>query len=1163
MDEKFWNEEIERLSRTEEGLQAVIREIQIGHLPFRIKGLNGSAPAFFLHQTWTQVGRPVLAVCAGAEEARILYQDLLFFARQDPEKNPYFSSAPLLFFPMYEFTDFREYVPQTEITAQRLACLYALLTRPGPALLVTSIPALFSAVIPRSLLSGQVDYLVRKEETMRDELLLQLTRWGYLRNPLVEGYGDLSVRGGILDIFPPLYSRPVRVEFFGDVVDSIREFNPASQRSVLDLEELVLLPASEILWEGERMDLARRRLNQAQKEGTVAENEASWLKHRLDQGLPFEGGERWLSWFYEIPGNLMDYLPGNCLEIWKDPLALQRAARSLGTGPDQDLGEIWAERPVIFLEDLPVESIGGKSGPLLVMSAGDNQDLSRLIRGKTSSKEALQQLAVYLKAWKELEQEIVIVVSQEPQARRLRDILSFYQLEAAYFPEQRIKFGESSSSLRLLTGRLSSGFRMKSPGLILLTEEEIFEPKKELRKKGRKEDSESYITSLDDLKINDLVVHKDHGIGLYRGLQYFQLDGWEGEFLFIEYAEGDKLYLPVDRLQGIHKFLGLEGQDPPLDRLGGTGWKKTKARVKKAVEKIARELVDLYARRAMSKGFSFSGRDQMFKEFEAAFPYEETPDQLRVIEEVLADMESDKPMDRLVCGDVGYGKTEVALRAAFRAVLDGKQVAVLVPTTVLAEQHFQTMTRRFEGYPVEIRILSRFKTPKEQKETLKDLAEGRVDIVVGTHRLLQKDIRFRDLGLIVIDEEHRFGVSHKEKLKTLRTQVDCLTLTATPIPRTLQMSLAGIRDLSSIETPPEDRQSIRTHIIPFDEEKIIEAVQRELQRGGQVFFVHNRVYNIQSMAAFLKRILPQVRIGIAHGQLPERELEKVMLRFVRRELDLLLCTTIIESGLDIPTANTIILNQADRFGLAQMYQLRGRVGRSRERAYAYLVVPGEGILTADAQKRLKVLMDFSELGAGFKIALHDLRIRGAGHLLGTSQSGHVAAVGYELYIQMLEQAVNELKGAEIVEEWEPEIRVRIPAFIPERYVPDTGQRLSLYKRLASLRTEEELCDLEGEMGDRFGPVPEAVANLLQVLALKQKMKLIGIERIEPSEQQLIISFHPQGTWTAEGLVALVERDPRRFRFKGEGKLAVAGLGGENALEPVRALLDDLEERLKT
>lgn len=1104
----------------------------------------------------------MMVVCADPESAQRLFQDLLFFAQRDPEENQFFFPSPILYFPVYETADFREYVPQSDTVAQRIACLYSLLTRPGPVLLITSIQALNSAVIPRELLARGVEYLARKEETVRDDLLLKLARWGYLRTALVEGPGDLSVRGGILDIYSPLYSRPVRVEFFGDQVDSIREFNSDTQRSVLDLEELVLLPISEIIWEPERMRLAGERLEQTLREGVIAENEASWLKHRLDQEVPFEGGERWLSWFYETPGRLRDYLPKDYLLIWNDPLSLQRGFQSEMIGTQQRFWETWQDVPGIFLEDLPVETPGMATGPLWTLSARENQDISHLIREELSSKEALQKLAAFLAAWKEMGQEIWIIVSQDSQAKRIRDILSFYHLEASYFPEQKPLFGGQTPGIRILTGRLSAGFRMKTPSLILLSEEEIFEPKKEIRKKGSKEDLETYITSLDDLKIDDFVVHKDHGVGLYRGLQFFKLNGWEGEFLYIEYAEGDKLYIPVDRLLGIHKFTGLDGQVPSLDRLGGAGWKKAKAKVKKAVEKIAQELVDLYARRAVSKGFAFSGRDQMFKEFEAAFPYEETPDQLRVIEEVLADMESEKPMDRLVCGDVGYGKTEVALRAAFRAVLDGKQAAVLVPTTVLAEQHFQTMSRRFEGYPVEVRILSRFKGPKEQKQTLADLEAGKVDIVIGTHRLLQKDIRFRDLGLIIIDEEHRFGVSHKERLKALRTQVDCLTLTATPIPRTLQLSLTGIRDLSSIETPPEDRQSIRTHIIPFDEAKIVEAVRRELQRGGQIFFVHNRVHNIQSIAFFLKKILPEVRIGVAHGQLPERQLEKVMLQFVRRELDLLVCTTIIESGLDIPTANTIILNQADRFGLAQMYQLRGRVGRSRERAYAYLVVPGESTLTRDAQKRLKVLMDFSELGAGFKIALHDLRIRGAGHLLGTSQSGHVAAVGYELYIQMLEQAINALKGGVPAVEWEPEIRLRVPAFIPERYVSDPGHRLSLYKRLGSLKTDEELIDLEGEMEDRFGPIPEALTNLLKVLGIKQKMRQIGIERIEILENDLVFSFYPGGTWKSERLVALVQQDPKNYRFKGGEKLYISLIRGRDELETTRGVLEEFEEKLR-
>ncbi len=1154
MNEKFWNEEVERLSRPDAGLKTVIQEIQSGRLPFRVAGLQGSAPAYFLFQSWVRTRRPMLIVCADQKEAQTLYQDLSFFAQRDPDETAFFLPDPILFFPAYEKPDFREYSPQSDTAAQRLACLYSLLTRPGPVLLITSIQALDSAVIPRKHLSKEVDYLARREETSREDLLLGLTRWGYLRTPLVEGPGDLSVRGGIMDICSPMYSRPIRIEFFGDLVESIREFNPATQRSVFDLEELVLLPISEIIWDPERMHLAEERLNSSQFKGALAENEASWLKHRLAQGVPFEGGERWLDWFYEIPGTLKEYLPDDFLLVWKDPLALQRSLEKERPDSLKGFWDSWSAVPAIIIEDLSVETTDRAKGPLWSFSALENKEVSRLIREQPSSKEALKKLASFLSEWKELGQEVWLVVSQDSQARRLREILSFYQLEAAYFPGQKYQFDGQTPGIQILTGRLSSGFRMKSPSLIFLTEEEIFESKKEVRKKGRKEDLEAYITSFDDLKTGDFVVHKDHGIGRYRGLQFFQLNGWEGEFLFIEYAEGDKLYLPVDRLLGIHKFMGLEGQVPVLDRLGGAGWKKAKDKVKKAVEKIAQELVELYAHRAVSKGFSFSSRDQMFKEFEAAFPYDETPDQQRVIEEVLSDMEAEKPMDRLVCGDVGYGKTEVALRAAFRAVLDGKQVAVLVPTTVLAEQHYQTMARRFAGYPVEVRILSRFKSPKEQKQTLADLTAGKADIVIGTHRLLQKDIRFRDLGLIIIDEEHRFGVTHKERLKTLRTQADCLTLTATPIPRTLQLSLTGIRDLSTIETPPEDRQSIRTNVIRFDEAKIVEAVQREMQRGGQIFFVHNRVHNIQAMAHLLKKILPGVRIGVAHGQLPEKELEKVMLQFIHRELDLLVCTTIIESGLDIPTANTIIINQADRFGLAQMYQLRGRVGRSRERAYAYLVVSGESTLTREAQKRLKVLMDFSELGAGFKIALHDLQIRGAGHMLGTSQSGHISAVGYELYLQMLEEAVNELKGAAPSDDWEPEVRLRIPAFIPEGYVQDTGHRLSLYKRLATLKTEDELNEMEKELDDRFGPISEEVRNLLQVLSIKQKMKQIGIEKIENLENDLVFSFFPKGLWKPERLVTLVQQDPKNYRFKGEGKLYCSHSREETELEAIRRLL---------
>jgi transcription-repair coupling factor (superfamily II helicase) len=1158
MDEPFWQDETSRLSGPAVSPPQLLADLRAHRLPGIIRGLPGSAAAYVIAELWADLRRPLVVVCPDSGQARTFYRDLLFFAQRENEDVAALQPNPLIPFPPYDQADFREFVPQTDLAALRLSSLYALLTHPETSLCVTSLAALTSPVIPRAVLSENVDYLARGEEADRERLLAQLLAWGYNPAPLVEEPGDFSVRGGVLDIFPPLYAHPVRIEFFGDLVESIREFNPATQRSLRDRLELYLLPISEVLPVPERRALALRRLQAARDGGTVSEHEANWLKHRLDQQAPLGGAERWLDWFYDPPGSLADYLPENTLWFWLDPLALARAGQALGRPDWEEFFVPYSRKDYVLLEDLPIET--GPAGPdrRWDLPATGNRDLRQKLRGQSSSREALGELVRLLRGWLDWGQEIWLVVSQEHQAQRLKDILGFYQVSAGVISERKAAFGRQGPGLRIITGRLSAGLRLKSPGLIFITEEEIFELKQETRRKGQAENLAAYVSSLDDLREGDLVVHRAHGIGRYQGLQRFTVDGLEGEFLFLEYAEGDKLFLPVDRLQGIHKFLGQEGPEPRLDRLGGLSWGKTKAKVKKAVEKIAQELVDLYARRALVKGFAFSPRDQLFKEFEAGFPYEETADQLKAIEEVLADMEAERPMDRLVCGDVGYGKTEVALRAVFKAVMDGKQSAFLVPTTVLAEQHFQTMGRRFEGYPIEVRILSRFKSTREQQQTLRDLAAGRVDVLVGTHRLLQKDVQFRELGLIVVDEEQRFGVTHKERLKTLRTQVDCLTLTATPIPRTLHMSLSGIRDLSTIETPPEDRQSIRTSIIRFEEEKIKEAVERELDRGGQVFFVHNRVHNIQAMAHFLGKILPRVRIGVAHGQLPERELERVMLAFVNRETDLLVCTTIIESGLDIPSANTIIINQADRLGLAQMYQLRGRVGRSRERAYAYLVISGESTLSRDAQKRLKVLMDFTELGAGFKIALHDLQIRGAGNLLGTTQSGHIAAVGYELYMEMLEQAIQTRKGEPLEEEWEPEVRVRAAALIPEDYVPDPGQRLSIYKRLASTPGGDRLAELREELRDRFGPVPEPMHNLFGIMSLKLQMRRLGIQKMEIQDREIVLVLLPQGPWKADRLVALVQKDPRTYRLPGDGRLAVVRSDKEAGLEAADRILNRLE-----
>ena len=633
------------------------------------------------------------------------------------------------------------------------------------------------------------------------------------------------------------------------------------------------------------------------------------------------------------------------------------------------------------------------------------------------------------------------------------------------------------------------------------------------------------------------------------------------DFLVIEYRDGDRLYLPVDRMNCVQKYVGVgvDGMGPRLDKMGGKSWGRVKDRVKKSIRKMAGALLKLYAWRKVQKGHAYSPPDRHFRDFEAGFEYSETPDQDRAIEEVMADMESPVPMDRLVCGDVGYGKTEVALRAAFKAVWDHKQVAFLVPTTVLAEQHFQTFKKRFEAYPVIIESLSRFRSPSQQRAIVERIRQGQVDIVIGTHRLLQKDIAFKNIGLVIIDEEQRFGVAHKERLKQLRRSVDVLAITATPIPRTLHMSLMGTRDLSIIATPPEYRYAIKTYICPFDDTVVAEAIQRELQRGGQIFFVHNNIHTIWGVAHHIQRLVQGVRIGVAHGRLGDEELEKVMLELLHREIDLLVCTSIIESGLDFPLANTILINRADKFGLSQIYQLRGRVGRANEQAYAYLLIPQESALTRDAKKRLKVLMEHSDLGAGFQIAMSDLQIRGGGTILGASQSGHIVSVGYEMYLQLMERTMNELKGEPVEPEVEPEIKVNRSAYIPETYVSDIDQRLVSYKRLARMNEASEVVEFQEELRDRFGPLPEPARVLMDKIMLKVMCKNIGIQRLDLGDQRLVLSFCQGSPLSPEEIIRLVEKDPGQFKLTPGGVLEVSMPYGQtpDPLEASKKLLQEL------
>ncbi|MGE5856610.1 MAG: transcription-repair coupling factor, partial [Syntrophaceae bacterium] len=751
----------------------------------------------------------------------------------------------------------------------------------------------------------------------------------------------------------------------------------------------------------------------------------------------------------------------------------------------------------------------------------------------------------------------------EEEMHRMLHLLEDYALpmtrsEAPFFQELTEPRGAAGRFI-LREGKIAQGFSLPGLRIVVIGEEEIFGKKARRRRPARPREG-YFLQSFGELNEGDFVVHTDHGIGIYRGLKRLAVGPIENDFLLMEYQAGDRLYIPVHRLDQIQRYIGPDGHDPRIDKLGGTAWETAKRRVKKAVEEIAEDLVALYAARDTLKGNAFSAIDRYYEEFSSSFEYEETPDQARAIEDVNLDMDNEKPMDRLICGDAGFGKTEVAIRAAFRAAMDGKQTAVLVPTTILAEQHYQTFRSRLAKYPVRLETLNRFKTREEQKQILEKLARGAVDIVVGTHRLLQKDVGFKDLGLVVIDEEQRFGVTHKEKLKKLRTMVDVLTLTATPIPRTLQLSLVGIRDLSIIHRPPEGRLSIKTWVLEFDDEVIRRAVLDEMAREGQVFFIHDRVHSIHHMARRIRQVVPEAKIGVAHGQMRPRELEDVMVKFLRKEYDVLICTTIIGSGIDIPAANTIIIDRADRFGLAQLYQMRGRVGRSKEEARAYLLIPPGAMLSPDAQKRLTVIKEFTEPGSGFKIASHDLEIRGAGNLVGMAQTGHISAVGYEMYTQLMERAVRELRGEKMPEaEIKPEIHLGLAAFIPDGYVPDTHRRLVTYKKLSMAPADEDLQEMKEEMLDCFGPLPPEVQNLIEVISLRNLMKGLMAEKMEYDGRNMILVIHKSSPIEPLKLIELSRKKWKGMRFTPDHRLFVPmpSLPEGQVIEAAKGLLEEL------
>ena len=1119
------------------------------------------------------LGRPILVVTALAREAEALASEVGFFLDEAPESDPFARRVHLL--PAWELKPFAHLSPPPHTQAAQLAALYAALRGEAP-MLVASAEALLMRTLPRPVFESSVMRIAAADTLDLEALIDALSAAGYQRVPQTEEPGDFSVRGGIIDIFSPLYHNPVRIELEEDIVTSVRQFDPASQRSLGETRDAIVIRTRLVPPITLKDDKVRERVALRASEIGLVRRELAELSDSLTNGLLFPGAELLTPLLFGRPlDTVFSYLPSGtvvwivepgrvlaeAIRVTEQTAAAAEAAQSkpsfypppesLYLSADEFEDALGAMTAVEVGSLVTVAAPREGWAPAIEVKCQPSLKLGASALTGPRTPPSFEPLATELREVQRGQGRALMVVEGASQAARLRRHLEAYDLTVN---TECKSFGALMEwpdfRPTIMEGEISSGVVLQADGLYVYSEEDIFgEPRVHRRSRPV---SKGALLNLEELKPDDVVVHIDHGIGRYRGLRHMKVAGTEGDFLALEYAGADAMYVPVERINLVQRYIGGDGEEPKLDKLGSGSWDRVKRRTKEAVLAMASDLLDIYAAREVMEGHAFAHPGSDYAEFAEGFEFEETPDQLAAIDEVVRDMCRAKPMDRLICGDAGFGKTEVALRAAFIAVMDGRQVAMLVPTTVLAEQHWNTMRKRFEGYPVRIEMVSRFRNARENKAVIDDVRAGKVDIVVGTHRLLQDDVEFPRLGLLIIDEEHRFGVADKERVKRLRKLVEVLTLTATPIPRTLHMAMLGIRDLSVIQTPPPDRQAIRTFVAHFDDGLLREVIMRELNRSGQVFFVHNRVENIEYVARHLRAIVPEAKVAVAHGQMKERQLENVMREFIENRVNLLVCSAIIESGLDIPNANTMIINRADHFGLAQLYQLRGRVGRSRQKAYAYLLIPGEHIITRDAKKRIDALRELveTESGGGFKLAIRDLEHRGAGNLLGREQSGQITAVGFELYTEMMEQAIHELRGEPLRPDFEPELRLGIPAYIPDSFVPDEGERLVLYRRMARAAARADLDGLREEMRDRFGPPPTLVDNLLAAMDLRRRMREMMMLSAILKGDQLEVKFHPDAPVDTARLVALTEGNRRRMRLTPSFQVMVrietgAGESGNN------------------
>lgn len=1143
--------------------------------PTNLRGLNPASTAILLAELYRTQTRPVLVIAPDDAILAQLAENLAFFSQK--------AARETVHVPEIQAGIYSGVAQNRRQVADRIRALHRL-RNDRPRIALASFQTLARRCIPMDVLEKNT-YLLRTHTTCSmQELKSRLLTLGYAQAQEVDTQGTFAMRGGIIDVFSPAHPYAARLEFFGDEIDEIRAFDVDTQKTIEKRADLILTPASEIILSPENIECVLDRMSDWVEAFEWPSSLLRKARERIDERILFWGIQALMPAYYPNTQAFLDYVPEDSIVLWLEPDVCIEGHRknleSLQRQYEHVIGEKQFAAPprdhVSAAEDLVPRLSAHKvlyTGLSLTFgSASDtawfdsltNEDLiaQRRQMSAQNGDAFLKYLMEVLSEWSSVYGEIAVVAHSRGTLERLRTIFRplAIPVQLANRPFSLIDDRQPPArGITLYLGNLSSGCRHALDSLAILTESEIFGVKTQ-RKASKKLEDHHVLNSFRDLKVGDYVVHADHGIGQYQGLVTLTVSGITGDFLHIKYADTGQLYIPVQRLKCVQKYAGAE-KPTRLDKLGGGAWERTKEKVRQNVKKLAIDLIDLYARRMNRTGFAFSERDPFFEAFEDDFPYEETPDQAKAIEAVLADMHQSRPMERLVCGDVGFGKTEVAMRAAMRAVLDGKQVAMLVPTTILAEQHYENFLKRFEGHPVHIESLNRFRKPKEIKQILSDLELGKVDIVIGTHRLLSKDVHFKSLGLLIIDEEHRFGVAHKEKIKALADGIDCLTMTATPIPRTFQMCLGGIKDLSVIETPPSDRLAIHTFVAKMSDSLITEAIEHEIGRGGQVYFLHNRVEELPEYFDRIQRLVPRAKIVVAHGQMDEKELEQAMFKFIHHEVDVLLCTTIIESGIDIPSANCLIVSHAERFGLAQLYQIRGRVGRSSERAYCYLLT-GQNELSDIARERLTAIERLTELGSGLEIAYLDLEMRGCGNILGAEQSGNIASVGLDMYSELMQEAVESLQGQTNEYQVESEVNLPLSAYLSEDYIPDVQTRLLFYKRMANAESSEQLYEIFGEIIDRFGAAPKEAHALKDTFELKIMLGKLGIKSMDANYTSIILDLGEKARLDPAKLVSMITMHPKQYVIRQDQKLIryLTKSESDALIETAAIYLDELQNR---